>query len=353
MSSLPDTVRPIQLRDNTLVLIDQRHLPLTEKEYICHHVNDVISAISDMVVRGAPAIGVTAAFGVVLAARYHFANNPLNWTKSIQNDLDRLAKSRPTAINLRWAIDKMTKVFSALDGKDPLPHLLQAAQSMLEEDIVANHRMGELGAELIAKNSHAVLTHCNTGSLATAGFGTALGVIRTAYYQQRITEVYANETRPWLQGARLTAWELQHDNIPVKIITDSAAAHLMKNRQVEWLIVGADRIAANGDTANKIGTYNTAISAKFHHVKVMVVAPTSTIDMNVASGDEIPIELRDNNEMFSLGECHFADPHTQSWNPVFDITPNTLIDALVTEKGVIENPDAEKISRLFDNKSQY
>jgi len=347
MNSLPDTVRPIVWRDNALVLIDQRHLPMREQEYRCEHVDDVISAIADMVVRGAPAIGITAAFGVVLAARDHYAKQSEYWQETIQKDLARLAASRPTAINLRWAIEQMTALFPLLDGGNPVAELLQRAQIMLDEDIVANRKMGELGAALIDAGSQAVLTHCNTGSLATAGFGTALGVIRTAFHQQRITEVYANETRPWLQGARLTAWELNRDHIPVTLIADSAAAHLMKQQRIQWLIVGADRIAANGDTANKIGTYSAAISARFHKLKVMVVAPTSTIDMKLASGDDIPIELRDEKELFSISDCRFAAPGSGGWNPVFDVTPAVLIDALVTEKGVIRNPDSEKISQLM------
>lgn len=351
MNNLPDTVRPIIWRDNVLVLIDQRYLPMTEQDYICRHVDDVIAAITDMVVRGAPAIGITAAFGVVLAARDHISRDPDHWQESIQQDLGRLAASRPTAINLHWAIDRMTAIFPSLDKQNPVPELLQTALTMLENDIAANHKMGELGAEVIAADSRAVLTHCNTGSLATAGFGTALGVIRTAFHQQKITEVYANETRPWLQGARLTAWELTRDQIPVTLIADSAAAHLMKQQTITWLIVGADRIAANGDTANKIGTYSSAISAHFHHIHVMVVAPTSTIDMQLACGNDIPIELRSENELFSISDYRFAAPGSNAWNPVFDVTPASLIDVLVTEKGVIRNPDAVKISQLMSGQA--
>jgi methylthioribose-1-phosphate isomerase len=224
--------------------------------------------------------------------------------------------------------------------------LAREAQSIQDEDLAANRRMGELGAELIAPGS-GVLTHCNTGSLATAGFGTALGVIRAGAANGKIAQVYAGETRPWLQGARLTIWELLQDQIPARLIADSAASHLMKSGMVQWVIVGADRIAANGDTANKIGTYQLAITARHHGVKFMVVAPSSTVDMATPDGAHIHIELRDPGELFGVGGQRTVPEGAQAWNPVFDVTSADLIDALVTERGVIERPDTERMRAMF------
>jgi methylthioribose-1-phosphate isomerase len=231
-------------------------------------------------------------------------------------------------------------------GGDWLAVITAEAEAIAREDLAANRRMGQLGAALIASGS-GVLTHCNTGSLATAGFGTALGVIRAGVAEGRIAKVYAGETRPWGQGARLTAWELQQDGIPPTLIADSAAAHLMKTGAVQWLIVGADRICANGDTANKIGTYAHAISAKHHGVKVMVVAPSSTVDMATNHGDDIEIELRDARELLFAGGQRVVAEGVAAWNPVFDVTPGPLIDVIVTEKGVIERPDEAAMRAVF------
>ncbi|NUO75589.1 MAG: S-methyl-5-thioribose-1-phosphate isomerase, partial [Lysobacter sp.] len=224
--------------------------------------------------------------------------------------------------------------------------LAREAQAIADEDLAANRRMGALGAALIAPGS-GVLTHCNTGSLATAGFGTALGVIRAGVAQGRIDHVYAGETRPWLQGARLTVWELQQDGIVPTLIADAAASHLMKSGRVQWVVVGADRICANGDTANKIGTYQLAIAARHHGLKFMVAAPSSTVDMATASGDAIEIEERDPGELFALGGVRTAAEQVGAWNPVFDVTPHELIDAIVTERGVIERPDAQAMRAAF------
>jgi methylthioribose-1-phosphate isomerase len=301
----------------------------------------VADAIAGMVVRGAPAIGITAAYGVVLAARAAYTRDPACWRDLMQTELQKLAQSRPTAVNLRWALDRMQSLCAGIDGA-PEQALLKEAQAIHAEDIAANRHMGALGAPLIA-NARAVLTHCNTGSLATGGFGTALGVIRTAYQHGTLSRVYADETRPWLQGARLTAWELQQDGIPVTLIADSAATWLLRRGEVQWVIVGADRIAANGDVANKIGTYGLAVAARHHGVKFMVVAPTSTFDCNTRSGADIHIEDRGPAEI-----THFADKQTAPagisvWNPVFDITPAELVDVIVTEKGVISQPDVNKM----------
>lgn len=327
------------------MLLDQRYLPQREDEFICQHLDDAIVAIREMVVRGAPAIGITAAFAIVLAVRDQFQRHGDLWRDHIEPDLHKLALARPTAVNLVWAIEQMKSLFSGLDVQ-PVAPLLARAQQMLQQDIAANRRMGDLGAELIV-DTQSVLTHCNTGSLATGGYGTALGVIRSAYQAGRIQRVYADETRPWLQGSRLTAWELVKEKIPVSLIADGAAAHLMKQGNIGWLIVGADRIAANGDTANKIGTYSAAIAAHYHQVKVMVVAPTATIDTDLASGDLIPIEMRDSAELLQFNRIPFAAKGSEGWNPVFDITPASLIDVIVTEKGVIHQPDSVKIQCLM------
>jgi methylthioribose-1-phosphate isomerase len=315
-------------------LLDQRRLPFVETWLDCGSADDVAAAVRDLVVRGAPAIGIAAAWGVVLAARQG---------ADLDMAIARLRAARPTAVNLMWALDRMHARIAAGAGVAALEREAQAIQA---EDLAANRRMGELGAALIAPGS-AVLTHCNTGSLATAGFGTALGVIRAGFAAGKIAHVYAGETRPWLQGARLTIWELLRDGIPAKLIADSAAAHLMKSGVLQWVIVGADRIAANGDTANKIGTYQLAIAARHHGVKFMVVAPSSTVDMQTATGDDIDIELRDPAELFAVGGQRTVVEGAQAWNPVFDVTPHELIDAIVTERGVIERPDRERLRAVF------
>ena len=342
-----DTVRAVFWDQEKLHLIDQRILPGQEEFLSFEDAASVARAITDMVVRGAPAIGVTAAFGVVLAARAAYGRNVDDWKGLIQSDMHKLAASRPTAVNLFWALERMQRCIDAIDG-DPVPVLLAEAQLIQDEDIAANYAMGELGASLIDEPG-AVITHCNTGSLATGGYGTALGVIRSAYAQGRITQVYADETRPWLQGSRLTAWELVQDNIPVKLLADGAAAHLMKQGQVKWAIVGSDRITADGSAANKIGTYSLAINAKYHGVKFMVVAPTTTVDMSIADGRQIPIEERDPEELLSLQGHRIAAEGAGAWNPVFDVTPPELIDAIVTEKGIVRNPTPEKMLAMMKN----
>jgi methylthioribose-1-phosphate isomerase len=340
-----DSVRPIAWREDALWLIDQRLLPARQEEIVCRDVGAVAAAIRDMAVRGAPAIGITAAYGAVIAARQRYRDQPASWREDVEADLELLAVTRPTAVNLFWAIERMRRAIRACAG-DPGQVLLAEAQRIHEEDIAANWRMGELGAALIEEPC-AVLTHCNAGALATGGYGTALGVVRAGWAGGRIRQVYADETRPWLQGARLTAWELLADGIPVTLVAEGAGAWLMRQGDVRWLIVGSDRIAANGDVANKIGTYAAALSARHHGVKVMVVAPTSTIDMATPSGDAIPIETRSPAELLGLGETRVAASGAEAWNPVFDVTPAALVDAIVTEKGVILRPDADKLARLM------
>ena len=348
MTSMHDTIRAVVWQDGKLQLLDQRILP-QRYEYISYEDSAAVAqAITDMVVRGAPAIGVTAAYGVVLAARARYGSVGAGWQGAIKEDLLRLAASRPTAVNLFWAIDRMEQLIAGLPGgADPEPALLAEARAIHDEDIAANRRMGELGSALIEAGG-AVLTHCNTGSLATGGYGTALGVIRSAYADGRIDHVFADETRPWLQGARLTAWELVQDHIPVTLLADGAAAHLMKLGRVSWVIVGSDRIAANGDVANKIGTYSAAVNARYHGVKFMVVAPTSTVDMSLASGDLIPIENRSPAEVLGLGGQRVAAEGAEAWNPAFDVTPAELIDAIVTEKGVVLQPTTAKMAALME-----
>ena len=329
-----DTIRAVQWHGDHLSLLDQRLLPAQEQWLDCRDSAAVYRAIKDLAVRGAPAIGIAAAWGVVLAAQRR---------EPLEPALAHLRSARPTAVNLMWALDRMKARIGA--GADAQA-LEREAQAIQEEDLAANRHMGELGAALIAPGS-SVMTHCNTGSLATSGFGTALGVIRAGVSAGRIQQVYAGETRPWQQGARLTMWELVRDGIPAKLIADSAASHLMKSGEVKWVIVGADRIAANGDTANKIGTYQLAIAARHHGVKFMVVAPSSTVDMATASGDDIEIELRDATELLSVAGCRTVVEGAQAWNPVFDVTPASLIDAIVTERGVIEQPTGERMRAVF------
>ena len=334
-------------RDGALELLDQRALPGAAVMLRHDACAEVADAIRNMVVRGAPAIGVAAAYGVVLAARQRYAESPATWRESIEVDLERLGASRPTAVNLGWALGRMrAAIGTAAAGADPEPALLEAARTMHAEDIAANRRMGELGAALIESRCE-VLTHCNAGALATAGYGTALGDIRAAHAAGRIEHVFAGETRPWLQGARLTAWELVRSGIPVSLIADGAATWAMRQGRVRWVIVGADRVAANGDVANKIGTYSLAVSARHHGVRFMVVAPTSTIDPHCPSGADIPIESRGSDELLSHAGHRVAAPGAGAWNPVFDVTPADLVDALVTERGVVERPGRERIAALL------
>jgi methylthioribose-1-phosphate isomerase len=342
-----DRIRPLRWTGSALEVLDQRKLPFAVEYLTCATSDEVAAAIHALAVRGAPAIGIAAAWGVVLAARAISAAGVADAAAELEPALRRLNAARPTAVNLAWALARMRGALARADG-DWREVLEREAQAIDSEDLAANRRMGMLGAALIAPGS-GVLTHCNTGSLATAGFGTALGVIRAGVAQGRIDGVFAGETRPWLQGARLTVWELQQDGIDATLIADSAASHLMKTGKVQWVVVGADRICANGDVANKIGTYQLAIAAKHHGVKVMVVAPSSTVDMATASGDLIEIEERDPGELHSVGGSRTVAEGIAAWNPVFDVTPHELIDAIVTEQGVIEHPDAGRMQAAFSS----
>ena len=340
-----DRIRPIRWTGSALELLDQRKLPFVVEYLSCTTSDEVAAAIHDLAVRGAPAIGIAAAWGVVLAAREVIAATPAEAADKLEPALQRLNAARPTAVNLAWALARMRAALKTA-GSDWRGVLELEALAIAEEDLAANRHMGELGAALIGEGS-GVLTHCNTGSLATAGFGTALGVIRAGVAQGRIGKVYAGETRPWQQGARLTAWELLQDGIPATLIADSAASHLMKTGAVQWVIVGADRICANGDTANKIGTYQLAIAARHHGAKFMVVAPSSTVDMATPNGDAIHIEERDPGELLGIAGTRTVAEGVPAWNPVFDVTPASLIDAIITEKGVIEQPDEARMRAIF------
>ncbi len=328
-----DSVCPLRWDGQMLELLDQRLLPHEVRWLACRDSAAVADAIRALVVRGAPAIGIAAAYGAVLAQR----------EGRFGAGVAQLRAARPTAVNLVWALDRMQAL--AADGADA-QRLLAEARAIEAEDLAANRAMAAAGAQLIESGA-GVLTHCNTGALATAGLGTALGVIRAGVASGRIARVFAGETRPWLQGARLTMWELQQDGIAATLIIDSAAAALMRSGAVQWVIVGADRIAANGDVANKIGTYALALMARHHGVRLMVVAPSSTVDLQTASGDSIEIESRDPAEVLGCGGRRHAPEGVAAWNPVFDITPAPLVDVLVTERGVLRRPDAVAMRARF------
>ncbi len=328
-----DSVCPLRWDGQMLELLDQRLLPHEVRWLACRDSAAVADAIRGLVVRGAPAIGIAAAYGAVLAQR----------EGRFEAGVAQLRAARPTAVNLVWALDRMQAL--AANGADA-QRLLAEARAIEAEDLAANHAMAAAGAQLIEPGA-GVLTHCNTGALATAGLGTALGVVRVGVASGRIARVFAGETRPWLQGARLTMWELQQDGIAATLIIDSAAAALMRSGAVQWVIVGADRIAANGDVANKIGTYALALMARHHGVRLMVVAPSSTVDLATASGDSIEIESRDPAEVLGCGGRRHAPEGVTAWNPVFDITPASLVDVLVTERGVLRRPDATVMRARF------
>lgn len=327
-------IEPIRWDDGILRLLDQRQLPAEEVYLSAENAAEVAKHIHGMVVRGAPAIGIAAAYGVALAAQRG---------ENLVAALKVLAESRPTAVNLHWALERMQQ---RIAGGADAAALLREAKAIHAEDLAMNRRMGELGAALFAQPV-SILTHCNTGALATGGWGTALGVIRSARDAGKLKDVYAGETRPWLQGARLTAWELQKEGIAAQLIADSAAASLMAQGRVDWVIVGADRVVANGDVANKIGTYSLAVLARHHDVRFMVVAPSSTVDLRMGTGAEIPIEQRSGEEVTTIRGQRLAPAGTPALNPVFDVTPAALVDVLVTEKGVLHRPDSAGLARLM------
>ena len=324
-------VKAFKWTGKELYILDQRKLPFKEEWFIAKTVEDVSYAIKEMLVRGAPAIGCVSAYGFVIGIREG---------KDPQAVVRILKSSRPTAINLFWAVDRMWKAFA--EGRD----IEEEAVSIEREDYENNRKMGEIGKELIPENAK-ILTHCNTGALATAGWGTALGVIRSAYKEGKNVFVWVDETRPFLQGSRLTAWELSKEGIPHKLIVDSCAGMLIKKGLVDLIIVGADRITRRGDVANKIGTYTLSVLAKEHGIPFYVVAPTSTFDLNIIKGEDIPIEERSADEVRNLGGCKIASEEAKVFNPAFDVTPAENISAIITERGVIHNPSEEKIRGIL------
>ncbi|WP_376696152.1 S-methyl-5-thioribose-1-phosphate isomerase [Wenzhouxiangella sp. EGI_FJ10305] len=321
-----DGFQAIAFEDDGLRLLDQRLLPAREHWLEIETADEAAAAIRDLVVRGAPAIGITAAYGAVMAARHRGGDYPL-WYE----DLERLERARPTAVNLSWALARMRRCADRIGELDP-EQLLAEARRIHQEDIDANRTMARAGAALIDSGS-GVLTHCNTGSLATGGIGTALGVIVEGWRQECVARIYADETRPWFQGSRLTAWELARQGIPFQVIVEGAAASLMASGAIDWVITGADRITANGDVANKVGTSMLAVLARHYGVRMMVVAPSSTVDPHLGSGAEIAIEQRDPAEIWRAAGIERAPAGFEAWNPVFDITPGELVDCIVTQDG--------------------
>ena len=332
-------VPTVEWKNGAVRLLDQSRLPGVVDFLDCQDYQTVADAIRTLKVRGAPAIGVTAAMGVALGAQTIQTTDQGVFTQAVFKICDELAATRPTAVNLFWAIERMKRKLESLQGQSVSTIkqvLMSESQAILEEDITLCKTMGRHGAELI-KDGQTVLTHCNAGSLATAGYGTALGVIRAAWEEGKQIKVIADETRPVLQGARLTAWELMEDGIPVTLITDNMAGSLMKQGKIQLCVVGADRIAANGDVANKIGTYSVAVLAKAHNIPFYVAAPYSTIDLKTKSGDDIPIEQRSSLEVTSIHGSHPVAPKDVAvYNPAFDVTPAELITGIITERGVFK-----------------
>jgi methylthioribose-1-phosphate isomerase len=332
-------IYPVVWQNDKVLLIDQTRLPSEYSVVEISRSEDMAQAITTMIVRGAPAIGIAAAYGMYLGAREIQTDDRGVFLANLEQTAEMLRQTRPTAVNLFWAISRMLK--TAYESIDPVAQikqtLLSTAKTIQLGDIETCKAIGDAGLEVLPTEPEQlnILTHCNTGSLATAGYGTALGVIRSAWREQRLERVYADETRPRLQGAKLTAWECAQEGIPITLITDSMAAHCMQQGIIHVVIVGADRIAANGDTANKIGTYSLAVLAKAHNIPFYVAAPFSTIDFKLASGQEIPIEQRDKAEIYRIGKEIICPEQTEFYNPAFDVTPARLIDAIITEQGAI------------------
>ncbi|MGC2520909.1 MAG: S-methyl-5-thioribose-1-phosphate isomerase [Burkholderiales bacterium] len=346
---MANTVETLRWHEGRLELLDQRLLPARFEYVSCTNAAEVAAAIRSMVVRGAPAIGCAAAFGFALEALRHQQGSRKQFDAALEAAFKTLAASRPTAVNLFWALERMRAALAAANRDHPkaaAAKLAEAALELFRADIETNRAIGRAGAELVADGAR-ILTHCNAGALATAGHGTALGVIRSARDQGKRISVIAGETRPFLQGARLTAWEMVQEKIPVTLITDNMAGHLMRLGKIDLVIVGADRVAANGDVANKIGTYTLAVLAARHHLPFYVAAPLSTVDVSIADGNAIPIEERSATEVTGYGEIRWAPEGVHVVNPAFDVTPAELITAIVTEKGVVAKPDAGKIRGLF------
>lgn len=349
-------IKTVEWTDEGVRMLDQRLLPTEETYLLLHSYEEVADAIKTMVVRGAPAIGVSAAMGLALGANQSTGTAVADLEFDFGHMCNVMGATRPTAVNLFWAIERMQSVFrkakaAGLDAEAIKKCLTEEALAIFHEDIASNRALGRFGGELISDGS-TVLTHCNAGALATAGdYGTALGVIRGAIDAGKRVAVIADETRPFLQGSRLTAWELAKDNIPVTVITDNMAGHVMKQGKVDCVVVGADRIAANGDAANKIGTYMVAVLAKRHNIPFYVAAPISTIDLAIASGDQIPIEERDAREVTHVRDHQLAPDGVDVHNFAFDVTPNELIAAIITDRGVARAPYLESLRQLVNDRS--
>lgn len=343
-------IRPIEWDNGRVVMIDQRYLPWKEEDFVCDDYRKVAEGIRVMVIRGAPAIGIAAAMGLALGALAIDADGYDDFMSQLSEIKDYLAGQRPTAVNLIWALNRMEAHARSLKGR-PLDEIKDAlvteAKAMHEEDIDINRRMGAHGAGVVPEKA-TILTHCNAGALATGGYGTALGVVRAAVEAGKQVEVLADETRPFLQGARLTAWELMKDRIPVNIITDNMAGYFMSQGRVDLVVVGADRVAANGDAANKIGTYSVAVLAKENNVPFYVAAPLSTIDMNTPSGKEIPIETRPDEEITHIRGQRITPEGAIVLHPAFDVTPNRYIAGIITEKGIARPPYQETLRAMFE-----
>jgi methylthioribose-1-phosphate isomerase len=342
----------IDWQDDVIVMVDQRKLPSQEIYVRCRTSQEVARAIRTMVIRGAPAIGVAAAMGIALGMRRSTAKGTRQFAVEFQKTCDMMAATRPTAVNLFWAIERMKRVFAGRAQAGASPDELAAvlereARLIHDEDVASCRAMGGFGADVVPDGAR-VLTHCNAGALATAGYGSALGVIRAAVEQGKRIAVFADETRPFLQGARLTAWELLRDGISTTVITESMAGPLMRAGEIDVVVVGADRIAANGDTANKIGTYTVAVLAHEHQVPFYVAAPLSTIDLSTPDGDRIPIEERDQREITHIGSSRLTPVGAQIRNPAFDVTPHRYIAGIITEKGIFRPPYSESLRRAFE-----
>lgn len=336
-------------KDGSLRLLDQTRLPLEVTYVDCKTADQVAEAIKTMKVRGAPAIGAAAAYGLALGAANLCTEDPVVFLQELKDTAQMLASTRPTAVNLFWALKRMvdTAENSSLTEVSEIKDLLlKEAEIIFLEDVEMNRSIGRFGQELVPQGAR-VLTHCNAGALATAGYGTALGVIRAAHDSGKNIEVYADETRPLLQGARLTAWELVQSQIPVTLITDNMAGYLMKKGMIDLAVVGADRITANGDVANKIGTYSVAVLCKEHGIPFYVAAPVSTIDMKLESGEDIPIEERESDEVTSVFGQEVAPKGVRVFNPAFDVTPNHLITGIITDRGILKAPYVENLKKLF------
>jgi methylthioribose-1-phosphate isomerase len=344
--------KTIEWKGDRVRLLDQRRLPQQVRYLECADASSVAKAIRSMAIRGAPAIGVAAAMGIALAAQKAQSRQPGVFYKSMEKVCQQMRQTRPTAVNLFWAVDRMERVLDQVrsSGVERVrKRLEEEARKIYEEDIEVNRRIGQNGKILI-HHGDGVLTHCNAGALATAGYGTALGVIRAAWAEGKRFRVFVDETRPMLQGARLTVWELVQEKIPVTLVTDSMAGWVMSKGEIASVLVGADRIARNGDTANKIGTYSLAVLSKWHDIPFYVAAPTSTLDLNIGSGLDIPIEERAPEEVTHLGLKRIAPKGIQAFNPAFDVTPHTLIHGIITENGIIRKPFKKNLFQLRASK---